>query len=329
MTVSDSGQTNFRSSQNPLRRTVLAQRAVRRARAAMKPVHAESAQFRAANQHNSGVTSSFIFSEPARSSELTYVEWLREQMVCSRWTKFLVTFYLHWFVLLCLAIVYMRNPEQFTSLKIDAFFSEYAPLDDSLIATGEVAFELSDDESGGLDWGTAPELSAMSASTMTPGFNIDSLDLVPDGFAALSGGMPVSGSSENMKPGQGQGHGQGRGNGRGDGTGGRPGYAVSAGSFSVWTEPKNPDPGEPYKIIIQIRLPDGTERYSVADLDGVVVGSDGYQKLVPGTVRGFLPIQDGQVKFEVHIVSADQDVEDTVFIRSKLLREAQRLRIQF
>ncbi len=329
MTVADSGQSNLRSWQNPLRRPVLAQRAGRRAKAAMKSVHTESAPLRAAIQVGSAETSGLTFAEPARSSEPNYSEWFREQLLNSRWTKFFVTFYLHWFALLSLAIVYLHNPAQFESMNIDAFFSEYAHPDVGFITTGDVAFELADDESGGLDWGTASELSAMSASTIAPGFDMDSPEIVPNGFATLAGGMPVSGSSENMKPGQGHGHGQGRGNGRGDGTGGRPGYAITAGSFSVWTEPKNPDPGEPYKIIIQIRLPDGTERYSVADLDGVVVGSDGYQKLVPGTVRGFLPIQDGQVKFEVHIVSADQDVEDTVFIRSKLLREAQRLKIQF
>ncbi len=38
---------------------------------------------------------------------------------------------------------------------------------------------------------------------------------------------------------------------------------------------------------------------------------------------------NGKVQMEVHIVSADEDVEDTVFIRSRLLREAQRLQIRF
>ena len=108
-----------------------------------------------------------------------------------------------------------------------------------------------------------------------------------------------------------------------------PRNAVSAGSFSVWTVPDNPDPGEPYKIIVQIRLPDGTQKYSVADLEGVVVGSYGYQKMIPGNVRGFLPVQDGHVRFEVHIVSADENVQDTVFVRSKVLREAQKLHLRF
>ena len=109
----------------------------------------------------------------------------------------------------------------------------------------------------------------------------------------------------------------------------RPQNAVTAGSFSVWTEPENPDPGEPYKIVVQIRVPDDTDRYSVADLDGVVVGSDGYQKMIPGNVRGFLPVENGHVRFEVHIVSADENVQDTVFVRSKVLREAQKLQLRF
>ena len=89
------------------------------------------------------------------------------------------------------------------------------------------------------------------------------------------------------------------------------------------------DPGKPYKIIVQIRMPDGTERDSLADLEGVVVGSDGYQKMIPGNLRGFLPVQDGHVRLEVHIVSADEKVQDTVFVRSKVLREAQKLQLRF
>lgn len=110
---------------------------------------------------------------------------------------------------------------------------------------------------------------------------------------------------------------------------GIPKNAVSAGSFTVWTVPENPDPGEPYSIFVQVRVPDGTDEYSVADLEGVVVGSDGYQKKIPGTRKGFLPIIDNKVTLELPIVSADALVEDVVFVRSKMLREAHRLRITF
>lgn len=105
--------------------------------------------------------------------------------------------------------------------------------------------------------------------------------------------------------------------------------AVSEGSFSVWTEPSQPIAGKPYRIVIQVRLPDGLKKYDVSDLQGMVVGSDGYRKPVPGSVRGGLPIDSGYARLVVPIVSADAQVRDTVFIRSKLLRESQKLVLQF
>ena len=108
-----------------------------------------------------------------------------------------------------------------------------------------------------------------------------------------------------------------------------PMQAIQEGSFSVWTEPAQPDPGEPYRIIIQIALPDGLDRYNVADLEGVVVGSDGYRKPIPGNKRGFLKIVDGFARFIIPIVSADEHVRDTIYLRSRLLKETQKLVLEF
>ena len=108
-----------------------------------------------------------------------------------------------------------------------------------------------------------------------------------------------------------------------------PPSAVTLGNFSVWTEPDNPDPGEPYRIVIQIRLPEGTRVYPVSDMEGMVVGSDGYRKLIPGSTGGTLPIQAGFVRHYVPVVSADEKVEDTIFIRSEMLKETQKLLIRF
>ena len=101
------------------------------------------------------------------------------------------------------------------------------------------------------------------------------------------------------------------------------------GSFSVWTEPAAPQAGEPYRIIIQIRLPDGLDRYSVQDLQGVVIGSDGYRKPIPGHLTGLLPVEAGYARLVVPIVSADERVRDTVLIRSRRLKESQKLLIAF
>ena len=47
------------------------------------------------------------------------------------------------------------------------------------------------------------------------------------------------------------------------------------------------------------------------------------------TPQRSMPISEGRVRMEVHVISADQMVEDTVFVKSRLLREAQRLQIRF
>ena len=101
------------------------------------------------------------------------------------------------------------------------------------------------------------------------------------------------------------------------------------GTFRSGQSPTIHNPAPHTKIIVQIQLPEGTERYSVSDLEGIVVGSDGCQKQIPGAIRGYLPVIENSVRLEVPIVSADANVRDTVFVRSKLLREAQRLRITF
>ncbi len=108
-----------------------------------------------------------------------------------------------------------------------------------------------------------------------------------------------------------------------------PPHAMMAGSFSVWAEPENPAPDEPYRIIVQIRMPEGTRHYNLSDLDGVVIGSDGYRKPIPGMRRATLPVVNGFVRYEVPIVSADEMVEDIIFVRSRMLREAQRLHVRF
>ncbi|HTN02273.1 MAG TPA: hypothetical protein VL132_10365, partial [Planctomycetaceae bacterium] len=60
-----------------------------------------------------------------------------------------------------------------------------------------------------------------------------------------------------------------------------PAYAITKGSFSVWTEPKDPRPNRPYNIVIQIRVPpDLAARAKVyplsRDLTAEVRGTDRY-----------------------------------------------------
>ncbi|HAD58072.1 MAG TPA: hypothetical protein DCG12_02330, partial [Planctomycetaceae bacterium] len=48
------------------------------------------------------------------------------------------------------------------------------------------------------------------------------------------------------------------------------GLAVTKGSFTAWTIPARPRPGENYQIIIEVKLKEGTPRYRLSDLIGTV-----------------------------------------------------------
>jgi hypothetical protein len=74
---------------------------------------------------------------------------------------------------------------------------------------------------------------------------------------------------------------EGTGSGKGTGGDGAPAHAVRKGSFAAWTVPKDPRPLTPYKIIIQVTLPEHIKKYSPDDLNGRVEGTDGYAQRIP------------------------------------------------
>lgn len=255
-------------------------------------------------------------SEPVRQPELTYIEWFRTHAARSRWLTWFITFYIHWWLLLVLGALIVHAPETFEELMLNASFLEVDPVDEMDPQSFEV--ELSSiiprPEEESVEQSVAGELLSDIAETPAADLSTGSDDL-PSGVLALAMSaaegttQPVA-VPEMASP-------------------MTPRSAVTAGSFSVWTEPENPRPDEPYRIIIQIRLPQGTKVYPLTDLQGVVVGSDGYRKHIPGINRGVLPIEGGFVRYVVPVVSADRKVEDTILIRSKMLKEAQRLQIRF
>lgn len=250
-------------------------------------------------------------AEPAVAAELSYLVWFREQILPTRGLTFFATFYVHWLLLLLLSGFILQSHSDKEPFLLNAVFTDADLSDDSLEVILDTEFSLPE----AMPPEDAPFLknSALTASTTVTSIEPSSLDVLPEGFKAMALHPPAVNVPE-KKPLKAK---------------NIPKHAMTAGSFAVWTEPANPNPGEPYKIIVQIQLPEGTETYSVADLEGVVVGSDGYQKFIPGAARGFLPIENSSVKLEIPIVSADRNVQDTVFVRSKLLREAQRLQIRF
>lgn len=108
-----------------------------------------------------------------------------------------------------------------------------------------------------------------------------------------------------------------------------PKYAVTKGSFSAWTEPKDPIPGKSYEIVIQFRLPANVKTYKGSDLTGMVVGTDGYKQAIKFARTEAFPVTDGSVQVRIRVPGADRLVRDTIRIESKLLREKQMIEIEF
>ena len=106
--------------------------------------------------------------------------------------------------------------------------------------------------------------------------------------------------------------------------------AVTAGSFTAWTVPEDPKPLEDYRIVVRIRLPKRIRRYPVADISGMVIGTDSYRQAIPGnTTLRFLKVVDNYTQFDVRVPGAASLVRDRIEVRSKLLNESQVLEITF
>lgn len=108
-----------------------------------------------------------------------------------------------------------------------------------------------------------------------------------------------------------------------------PAYAITRGSFSVWTDPKDPVPRRPYDIIIQVQLPKSVTQYRLRDLSGDVHGTDGYYKAIKFKTSDRKGVKDGAVQIAVPIPGAAQLIKDTIRIRSELLNEEQTITIEF
>ncbi len=127
------------------------------------------------------------------------------------------------------------------------------------------------------------------------------------------------------------------------------GLAVTKGSFTVWTEPEHPRTREPYMIIIEVRLREGSRVYRVNDLSGYVIGSDGYKQKIPVDVEApnnsfytdedkrmqklssskQIKVRNDKVPLAIKVPGANRLVKDTIQIRSRRLRERQELELVF
>lgn len=142
---------------------------------------------------------------------------------------------------------------------------------------------------------------------------------------------------------------------------------TTRGSFTVWTEPEDPEPGQPYYIYIQMVVPKRISRIAVNDLSGTIHGTDGYNAVVPtghayyddrriGSAPGArvekftgssspqpfalirnplerLSIHEQMAMLRVQIPGASSRgplaIRDKITIRSKALKEEQTLEIEF
>ncbi|MCR9197179.1 MAG: hypothetical protein NXI04_00910 [Planctomycetaceae bacterium] len=250
-------------------------------------------------------------------SDEKYADWFKRVVLRNRWLSIFTTFYIHWLILLALGMMVVHGPENAAALLLNGAFSEPEP-------PAQESFNLTVPEPVPLDdpqvteqTDDAPQAAQMRAPDMDE--RLPELDeSVMQGLLA-----GLTESETQMSPAVSQ-----PATTAADSSPAPP-RAVSEGSFSVWTEPSAPEAGEPYRIIVQIRLPPGMEQYDVSDLQGVVVGSDGYRKPIPGYLKGRLPVQDGYARLVIPIVSADEHVRDTVLIKSKSLKESQKLLIAF
>lgn len=110
-----------------------------------------------------------------------------------------------------------------------------------------------------------------------------------------------------------------------------PSQAVTKGSFTVWTEPEDPVPGEKYMIMIQIKLNNDVKMYPLSDLKGKVVGTDNYTDHFGGpTESAKIPVKNRTVVIKACPVPGAQElVKDVITVESKMLNEKQTIELVF
>lgn len=132
----------------------------------------------------------------------------------------------------------------------------------------------------------------------------------------------------------------GKGLGEGNGGGGDgvkmgapslkiPGHAKTKGSFSAWTDPRDPNPNQDYVIVIQIRLPTSVRKFRGSDITGLVEGTDRYRQVIRFKSTDQFPVEDGVVELRITVPGGALRVRDTIRIESKTLREKQTFEIEF
>ena len=275
------------------------------------------------SQDNTTAADSQIERRPAQQR---LIAWLRAALAGSCGVSLLT----HAMILFGLSLIEMTRPVTTPVDRIEVFSAALSDADDS---PGEfvILTDLSESKSGGE--------ASQAAGLLSNPFDDFSPTFAPE-VAANAAKTAGTGTDEDSD-----------GLGDADGflfkmpTGGR---AVRQGSFSAWTVPADPLPREEYVIVIRIKVPSGTKTFRLSDITGNVIGTDDFVLRIPfdpkhsgatttersGKIAAvkptdFLKIVDEHVQIMVKIPGAAGLVRDTIEVRSKLLREEQRLQIVF
>ena len=140
-----------------------------------------------------------------------------------------------------------------------------------------------------------------------------------------------------------------------------PGNAVRAGKFTAFAQPiighgqgdnsreelgkpgDSPGPQQDYYIVIHIKVGSVRKTYPISDLVGSIVGTDGYRQTVPQGMFVLNPggapeplkadkrikVTKGVVQLLVRVPGGDSGVRDQIALKSKILKEEQKLQLVF
>ncbi|WP_154935164.1 hypothetical protein [Gimesia maris] len=245
-------------------------------------------------------------------------------------TGYLVSLLFHSTALTLMAIVIVGgiqgddNTPTLASLEDEQSFSLNGPLDTRIKEAG----------------GKTTEFNIMQPVQTMTGENENSVEEIQEDF------------SSHIGKGTGDSEGDGSGEGGGEFKLKPMGNAVTVGSFTAWTVPKDPDLNEDYLIIIQVKLPDSykSTRYRASDLSGLVLGTDDHRQAIPwdsrwlnstftpntlGDIRpvdkgDYLPLKNRVAQLIVKVPGSKiPATRDTIKIRSRVLKENQTLEIVF
>lgn len=115
---------------------------------------------------------------------------------------------------------------------------------------------------------------------------------------------------------------------------GVPSFAITKGSFSVWTEPKDPKPRQNYYIIVHVKLPPNQTVYPSSDLTGEVIGTDGYRLIIQRALKEAdtpvrIKVKNNGVQLKIFVPGAERLVRDEIRVNSRVLKEKQTIEIEF